>query len=356
MIYQNSYIGKKVLITGHTGFKGTWLGWWLSELGAEVFGFSLFPSVDGRYDELGLGQCFQKSYVGDIRDFEAIENIMLDVKPDFVFHLAAQAIVSKSFDAPLETFATNALGTANLLQALRAVKHECATVLITSDKVYKNVEWLWGYRENDQLGGADPYSASKAAAELFINSYINAIYEKDLPVKIAVGRAGNVIGGGDWSKDRIVPDCIRNWMQGISVDIRNPQATRPWQHVLEPVSGYCALGAELSMNNKLHAEAFNFGPRFDENFSVQELVMEMAKYQENARFISKPSVAGLREATLLKLDCTKASQVLGWSPKWQFEETVKATMSWYTMYQHETGNAIVDLMKKQIRTYMSQLG
>lgn len=261
----NVFANTKVLVTGHTGFKGSWLSLWLTQLGAQVSGISLgVPTEPSHFAAAGLVERIQ-DYRLDIRDGTALKSLVQDIQPDFVFHLAAQPLVRRSYADPVETWQTNAMGTINVLEALRGLKNPCVAVLITSDKCYDNVEWVWGYRETDALGGPDPYSASKGAAELAIRSYVRSYFPKDGPVRIGVGRAGNVIGGGDWADDRIVPDCVHAWSRGETVQLRNPLATRPWQHVLEPLSGYLNLAIALHLDAKWHGEPFNFGPPAQQN-------------------------------------------------------------------------------------------
>ena len=328
------FTGKVVLITGHTGFKGSWLSLWLTYLGAKVVGVSkdiptrpsnfIVSSVSTKTDDRRI----------DILNAEAIEKLILEVQPDFVFHLAAQALVRPSYDNPLETLTTNSIGTANVLEALRKLEKEVAVVMITSDKVYDNVEWVWGYRETDRLGGKDPYSASKAMAEIVIRTYVESYFNtEDSNVHIGIARAGNVIGGGDWALDRIVPDCMTAWSQDKVVDIRNPWATRPWQHVLEPLSGYLLLAAHLVLKTNKHGKPYNFGPSTPQDYSVQELINELSKHWNSVRWndVSKGQ-QHLHEAGLLKLNCDKALYDLHWQPTLQFKETIHMTVEWYKEY------------------------
>ena len=274
IMFENVYKGKKVIITGNTGFKGSWLTLWLNKLGADLYGYSngiiTSPSM---YEELGLSKIIKTEF-SDINDIKSLEQFINKVKPDFIFHLAAQSLVFESFLNPTETIKTNLIGTMNLLEVLRSYNGECSTVLITSDKVYENIEQIWGYKETDQIGGKDIYSASKGASEIIINSYLKTFFLNKLNIKIAVGRAGNVIGGGDWSKNRIVVDCYRAWSEDKKVQIRNPNATRPWQHVLEPLSGYLLLGKELYFNLHNHSK-FNFGPEQNQIKSVKSLINDL---------------------------------------------------------------------------------
>ena len=287
----------------------------------------------------------------DIRNQVALEEAIVSAQPDFVFHLAAQALVRSSYEDPVATYLTNAIGTLNLLEALRPLEKKCTAVLITSDKCYNNVEWVWGYRESDALGGPDPYSASKGAAELMIRSHVKSFFPIDGPVRIAIGRAGNVIGGGDWAQDRIIPDCVRSWAKNEKVQLRNPQATRPWQHVLEPLSGYLTLAIELRQREELHGEPFNFGPPAHQNRTVLELVQSMSRYWEKVRWEDYHGDEKLPyESGLLKLNCDKALQQLDWRAILSFQETVRMTSEWYCSY-YENPSTIRDLTLSHIREY-----
>jgi CDP-glucose 4,6-dehydratase len=327
------YAGKKVLVTGNTGFKGSWLCLWLLELGAKVYGLSNgLPGEPCMFSELGLEKRISHYWV-DIRDTDKVRQIICDVQPDFVFHLAAQALVSVSYQNPLDTISTNVLGTANVLDALRLENPDCTAVIITSDKCYDNVEWVWGYKETDVLGGKDIYSGSKGAAELVFKSYFHSFFKKEsCHVRIATARAGNVIGGGDWAKDRIIPDCIRSWSNGYSVEIRSPKATRPWQHVLEPLSGYLTLGQKLSKDQTLHGQSFNFGPQAESNHSVVELISAIGSAFGLPEGQDAYTITGnipFHEAGLLKLNCDKALCFLHWLPTLQYEEVIDFTATWY---------------------------
>lgn len=364
-IYQ-AYKSRKVLVTGHTGFKGSWLTMWLLELGAQVFGYALEPNTDpALFNLLDLEKSIDHE-IGDVRDIERLKKRIQRIKPDIIFHLAAQSLVGKSYEDPLATVQVNTLGTANLLEAVRQVGLKVAIVLITSDKCYENKEWSFGYRETDTLGGYDPYSASKAAAEVLIGSWRNSFFNpakiNEHGVRLASARAGNVIGGGDWCKDRIVPDCIRDLQNQSFIRVRNPYATRPWQHVLEPLSGYLLLGTKL-LNSAAedvasHCEAFNFGPHVSNNKNVRELVEEIIEKwgggswkwisPENARY----------ESSLLNLSIDKAYHKLGWFPKWNFSETIKRTVEWYQAAELHQGplnnpSVIQDLTLKQIREHQA---
>ncbi len=353
-MFGNIYQGKKVLVTGNTGFKGSWLTCWLVKLGAEVVGVSKdVPSNPSMYDDLQLNKTINH-HNGDIRDRIALSGIINDEKPDIIFHLAAQAIVSESYNDPIETITSNVLGTMNLMDILRDVDWQCSAVLITSDKSYDNVEWLWGYKETDVLGGKDIYSGSKGAADLIIKSYYHSFFhDKNHPVRIAVGRAGNVIGGGDWAKDRIIVDTVKAWSKQKSVEIRCPKATRPWQHVLEPLSGYLALGQNLMLSGSSDGEAFNFGPRAEQNRTVLELLSTMASsWTADIPNIPYKVTDDLpfKEAGLLKLNCDKALFELKWDATLDYIQTVKMTSDWYSAYYTKEVN-MFDLSLKQIDEY-----
>lgn len=347
------YAGKKVLVTGHTGFKGSWLSLWLKQLGAHVSGISIdIPSEPSHFNAAKLSEQLDDHRL-DILDGDALKNLVQQIQPDFVFHLAAQALVRPSYENPVETIATNALGTANVLDALRSLDKPVVAVMITSDKAYDNVEWVWGYRETDRLGGKDPYSASKGMAELVIRTFVESYFNTpDSNVRVGITRAGNVIGGGDWAVDRIVPDCMKSWSKNETVEIRSPEATRPWQHVLEPLSGYLALGSELANSNSKHGEAYNFGPPAHQNYSVRLLIDEMAKYWNNVCWNdTSQSQEHLHEAGLLKLNCDKALSDLNWMPTLQFEETVRMTVQWYKAFYENDADSLYDFTMAQIVEY-----
>lgn len=329
-VFDNVYAGRKVLVTGHTGFKGSWLALWLTHLGAEVAGYSVdIPTEPSNFALLGLDKRLRHT-LGDIRDRQRLAQAIDDFEPDFIFHIAAQALVRRSYADPVGTFETNAMGTVNVLECVRTRPYIKSAVLITSDKAYRNDEWVWGYREIDPLGGKDPYSASKGAADIIAQSYY-ASFLRDGPTRVAITRAGNVIGGGDWADDRIVPDCIRAWSKGDAVFIRSPRATRPWQHVLEPVSGYLWLGARLAADAPgLNGEAFNFGPDARVNQTVAELLDAMRKRWPSARWtVPDGNERAGEEAMLLKLSCDKVLFHLGWTATLHFDETVAYTVDWY---------------------------
>lgn len=327
---------KKVVITGDTGFKGAWLTLWLTEMGARVTGVAVdIPTKPALFQVLQLKNHIQH-IEADIRDASMMQQIILEEKPDFLFHLAAQPIVSRSYADPVETMQTNVMGTLHILEALRQYDGPCTAVFITSDKCYDNVEWIWGYKESDHLGGKDPYSASKGAAELMIKTYVHSFFNKtDSKIKLCSVRAGNVIGGGDWAVNRIVPDCVRAWSEHQAVEIRNPQATRPWQHVFEPLSGYLLAAQALSEGKSgIHGEPFNFGPDADQNKTVEELIKRLTYYWD-ASLEQLYQVTGdiqFHEAGLLKLNCDKALFYLHWKPILVFEETALFTSKWYKAY------------------------
>ncbi|MCE5181792.1 MAG: CDP-glucose 4,6-dehydratase [Betaproteobacteria bacterium] len=353
MAFQNAFYGKTVLITGHTGFKGAWLTAWLKQLGAKVTGIALDPPTDPSHfavTQLANGMVDLRI---DIRDRMALEGAFVSAQPDFVFHLAAQALVRRSYDEPIETWQTNVLGTLHVLEALRKLDKPCAAVIITSDKCYDNVEWVWGYRETDAMGGPDPYSASKGAAELAIRSHIKSYFPKATSkVRIASARAGNVIGGGDWAADRIVPDCVKAWSINNAVELRNPYSTRPWQHVLEPLSGYLSLAIALSQRSELHGEPFNFGPPAQQDHSVLELVQQMALHWDKVRWQDvSQSTAGPYESGLLKLNCDKALYYLRWHAVMGFKDTVRMTAEWYRAY-YQQPTQIAATTQSQIEAYM----
>ena len=351
-VFKN-FNGKKILVTGHTGFKGTWLSIWLKQLGAKVHGVSFnIPSNPSHFTEVNLSSQIEDHRL-DIRDADSLAELVRKIQPDFVFHLAAQALVRPSYENPLETITTNALGSANLLDALRGLDKHVVAIMITSDKAYDNVEWVWGYRETDRLGGKDPYSASKGMAELVIRSYADSFFNSpDSNVRVGITRAGNVIGGGDWAVDRIVPDCMEAWANGKTVDIRSPHATRPWQHVLEPLSGYLCLAENLYLDGQNHGEAYNFGPSADQNYSVSRLIDEMAKYWNQIKWNDVSENEGhVHEAGLLKLNCDKALSDLEWHSALQFEETVKMTVEWYKEYYQNQNQSMYDFTISQIESY-----
>lgn len=354
-MFGNIYKNKKVLVTGHTGFKGTWLTAWLLNLGADVAGYSIgIPTTPSHFEELNIEHKI-KHYLGDIRDYNRFFDVCKDFKPDFIFHLAAQPLVRESYTNPKETFEVNMIGTLNVLEAIRNLKDVIKVgVIITSDKAYDNVEWVYGYREDDKLGGEDPYSGSKGAAELVTKSYMHSFFKTGFP-NICTTRAGNVIGGGDWAKDRIVPDIVRSWSENNAVEIRSPYSTRPWQHVLEPLSGYLCLGAELYQENSAHRNmSFNFGPDSKVNKNVGELIEEMKiRWESSPGWINTYVNDGKPEANLLKLSCDRSNILLNWYPVMDFIETIDFTMNWYLNYYREKKN-VFEFTIQQIEIYTAK--
>ena len=321
------WLGKRVLVTGHTGFKGGWLAIWLHRMGAQVSGLSMAPLTSPNLYELALVDGVCDSYICDMRDQAEVARIVGEIAPDIVFHLAAQSLVRESYKSPIETFSTNVMGTAHLLEAIRDIDSVRAAIMITTDKVYKNNEWLWPYREGDALGGHDPYSASKAASEILISSYRSAFLAENGKA-VSSARAGNVIGGGDWSADRLIPDAVRAWQNGNDLDIRRPEAIRPWQHVLEPLAGYLKL-AEASWNDPQLAGAYNFGPDTSGSASVRNVIeLARATYGSGAVAFGDGN-DGPHEAGLLTLEVTKARTVLNVQSRWSLAESIKRTMQWY---------------------------
>jgi CDP-glucose 4,6-dehydratase len=349
-MFTDFFSGKKILITGHTGFKGSWLTTWLLKLNAQIIGISIdIPTKPSMFEELDLEKKI-KHYLADIREIDKIKEIVFNEEPDIIFHLAAQAIVSSSHENPTEAFSTNVIGTMNILEIMRNFKKECQVVLITSDKCYDNVEWIWGYKENDMLGGKDIYSGSKGAAELVIKSYFNSFFNNEHPVKLAIGRAGNVIGGGDWAKDRIVADTMIAWSQNNFVNIRSPFSTRPWQHVLEPLSGYLLLAYNLALG-KINGEAFNFGPKSEQNKTVEELLKDLSQYwgfNHNQEFYRITNPLTFHEASLLKLNCDKALFYLKWESTLTYLENVELVSSWYFNYYIKKTNMFKHTMEQII--------
>ncbi len=346
-VFNNS----KVLITGHTGFKGSWLTLWLHKLGAKVFGISdCIPTVPSHFRDASISELIEDLRL-DILKINELENAINEIEPDYIFHLAAQPIVKESYVNPLKTWNSNTFGTLNILDVLRKRKKSCIAVFITSDKAYDNQEWPWGYRENDKLGGPDPYSASKGAAELAISSYFRSYFKyQDFDIRVSSARAGNVIGGGDWAKDRIVPDCIRSWSLGKSVMLRNPESTRPWQHVLEPLRGYLILAASLKMNKNINGESYNFGPSSEQNKTVMELVKSLSKFFKFSEIDTIFEDGIKNESNLLKLNCDKALNDLAWSPILNFSQTIEFTAEWYKTYL-EKPDSIKQISMNQIEIF-----
>jgi len=354
--WKEFYRGKTVLLTGHTGFKGAWLAEWLLEMGARVVGVSRdIPTKPSLFEVIGLGKRME-DHREDITDYPVLEKRVGRVQPDIVFHLAAQSLVRYSYEHPLETCSTNIMGTANLLQALRCLDKPCGAVMVTSDKCYENRETGYAHEEMDTLGGHDPYSSSKGAAELVIQGFRRSFFPGETgPIRLASARAGNVIGGGDFSRDRIFPDCVEALSRNEPILVRNPGATRPWQHVLEPLSGYLLLACKLyhaAENGFRISPAYNFGPGPDSNRSVRELVEEILKHWEGG-WKDKSDPEAPHEASLLMLSSALAHRELGWSPRWGFSPAVEKSVVWYRQYKEGNFGDLTDLMREQIREYAS---
>jgi len=350
------YHGKRVFITGHTGFKGAWLLNILSMMGAEIKGFALAPLTENDLFHLIKGNTLCDSDINDIRDRSYLTSSILNFQPDFIFHLAAQPLVRLSYEIPSETFEVNAIGSANVLDAVRLLEKPCHVVMITTDKVYSNFEWHYPYRENDRLGGYDPYSASKACAELLIDSYRNSFFNVttfDQHRKaIAVGRAGNVIGGGDWSKDRLLPDIARAIGADEKVIIRKPASVRPWQHVLEPLAGYLQLGARLYNDPISFSQPYNFGPYNEDALSVKDMVETAIGVWGKGTYEIQQVPDALHEAGLLKLDISKVVNEIGWKPRLKAEDAIGMTVNWYKEYYQNKEN-IGTYTNKQIMSYFN---
>ncbi len=328
-LFGGIYKDKVCLVTGHTGFKGSWLAYWLTKMGAKVVGYSLEPNSGNNHFEL-LGSSYT-SIIGDVRDLGNLNEVFNKYKPAVVFHLAAQALVRYSYENPVETYQTNVIGTMNVFEAARESDSVKAIVNVTSDKCYDNKEWIWGYRENDPMGGHDPYSSSKGCSEILTASYQKSYFNEGKTL-LASARAGNVIGGGDWAEDRLIPDIVKATSNNENVFIRSPFATRPWQHVLEPLSGYLTLGWRLLEGIKEFVGGWNFGPEIDSNLSVKKVVTESKKYWNKISFTINTNLANLHEANLLMLDCSKANKLLKWNPVWSINDTFNKTISWYKMF------------------------
>ena len=321
--------GKRVFVTGHTGFKGSWLSLWLQLMGVEVKGFSLTPPTNpSLFVEAKVAQQMQ-SEIGDIRDFSKLSESIPTFNPDILLHLAAQPLVRLSYKEPIETYSTNVMGTVNVLEASRYASHLKAIVVITTDKCYENREWEWGYRENEPMGGHDPYSNSKGCAELVVSAYQRSFFHTPDTAAVASARAGNVIGGGDWAEDRLIPDILRAFEKQQSVIIRNPLSTRPWQHVLEPLSGYLVLAQRLWQDGKAFAEGWNFGPKDDDCQPVQWILDKMVHFWGDGAHYEIDKSEQPHEANFLKLDCSKAAMRLKWHPKWRLEQTLEQIVHWH---------------------------
>lgn len=355
-LFRGIYKNRKVLITGHTGFKGSWLCILLNKLGADIYGYALEPPTSpSLYIEANIDE-FVTSFIGDIRDLKYLQEVMVKVQPEIVIHMAAQPLVRESYKNPVETYAINVMGTVNLLEACRHTQSVKAIVNVTTDKCYENREWHWGYRENEPMGGYDPYSNSKGCSELVTASYRNSYFNpKDYHqhgVALATARAGNVIGGGDWAEDRLIPDFIRAITQGDEVKIRSPYAIRPWQHVLEPLSGYLILAAKLFTEGSKYTGAWNFGPEDKDAKNVEWVTRTICKLWEEGASFSVDTNPQPHEANYLKLDCSKAKAELNWSPIWDIQTTLASIVDWNKSYLKEENMRKVT--EQQIETYFSK--
>ena len=346
--------GKRVFLTGHTGFKGGWLSLWLSSMGARVMGYALAPNTSPNfYDVARINDLVEKSHIEDIRNLDRLREAVIAANPDIVIHMAAQPLVRYSYINPVETYATNVMGTVHLLECIRSVESVRATVVVTTDKCYENKEWVWGYRESEPMGGYDPYSNSKGCAELVTSAYRQSYFSDSLYPKhkhaLASARAGNVIGGGDWSEDRLIPDALKAFEAGIPLAIRNPLATRPWQHVLEPLSGYLVLAQALFQEGIQYASAWNFGPRDEDARPVKEVINLLIEKSPKGAQWEQDQMEQPHEARSLKLDCSKADQLLGWRPRWSLETAVQNIADWQKAFL--LGENMRDFSLGQIQTY-----
>ncbi len=351
MTLERTFKNKKVIVTGHTGFKGSWLTLWLTTLGAKVLGMSNnIPTKPSHFKLLNIEKKINSKRV-DIKNFKKVKKTINQFKPDFIFHLAAQSIVKKSYENTIETWKTNLLGTINILESLKENNKETVTIIITSDKCYKNFEVDRAYSENDILGGEDPYGASKSAAEIAINSYVKSFFKSKKGNNVIVStRAGNVIGGGDWTENRLIPDCVKSWKKKKIVKIRNLKSTRPWQHVLDVIYGYLLLGAKAKLDKKLHGESFNFGPDFNNNFKVLDVLKKSKQFWENILWKEdKKNI--FKENILLNLNNNKAKKILKWKPLINFNDTIKLTIEWYK--HHHLKKKIILKSTEQIKYYKS---
>lgn len=348
--------GKRVFLTGHTGFKGGWLSLWLASMGAKVTGYALAPNTIPNFFEVAQVEGdLEKSHIADIRDLEKLQQAMADAKPEIVIHMAAQPLVRYSYINPVETYATNVMGTVHVLESVRTLESVRAVLVVTTDKCYENKEWAWGYREIEPMGGKDPYSNSKGCAELVTSAYRQSYFPPEKfskhRVAIASARAGNVIGGGDWSEDRLIPDAIKAFEAKEALMIRNPLATRPWQHVLEPLSGYLVLAQVLHQEGTTFDGGWNFGPRDEDARSVQEVINLLIKNWSSPVSWVQDQNEQPHEAHSLKLDCSKARQYLGWAPKWSLEQAIENITQWQQAFRQQ--NNMREMSLKQIATYLN---
>ncbi len=338
MNYTKIYKNKKILVTGHTGFKGFWLILWLKKMGAEIYGISLNKHNNKSKKIIYFYNKNIKNFYFDITSFKKTSEVILKIKPDFIFHLAAQAIVSDSYKKPKQTWLTNVIGTQAVLESLRVLNSKCICIFITSDKCYENNELIRGYKESDRLGGSDPYSSSKASCELLIKSYYESFFSKHNKIKIATARAGNVIGGNDWSELRLMPDIVKSWSKNLKVNIRNLNSTRPWQHVLEPINGYLKLASKLKTIKSINGQSYNFGPSEIDNFSVEFILKKCSKLWDNKKW--KITKNKFKESTLLNLNSDKAYKHLKWKQSLNINQTLKLTINWYKKYFDDEKNII----------------
>jgi len=352
MISSKFWQGKKVLITGCTGFKGSWLTIWLNMLGAEIYGYSLTPPTNpSMWKDMGLETLLAKMCYADIRDYGKLKDFIAETQPEIIIHMAAQPLVRYSYIYPRETYEVNVMGTVNLLDAVRETGSGKAVVNVTTDKCYENKEWVWAYRENEPMGGYDPYSNSKGCSELATSAYITSYFSApDSKIIVASGRAGNVIGGGDWAEDRLIPDIIRSFSQNQEVFIRNPSSVRPWQHVLEPLSGYLTLAEKLYTDGQIYSGGWNFGPLDSDTKTVEQIVEQMCRvWGSGAKWI-KDAQKHPHEANLLRLDCSKSRALLGWHPVWDSETTLNKLTIWYKSYFKNQD--MLKITRQQIMEYM----
>ncbi len=353
------YRDKRVLVTGHTGFKGSWLTLFLHQLGAKTMGISLAPKTEEDLFNVAQVDDVCLSYIHDISDVNFLREKFAEFQPDVIFHMAAQPLVRYSYDEPLETFQVNVLGTANVLEAVKEVKQKCAVVIITTDKVYHNEEWEYPYRETDGLGGKDPYSASKACAELVVKSYRHSFFHPDLidkhGISIATARAGNVIGGGDWSQDRLIVDIIKSIRVEKEIIIRNPEGVRPWQHVLEPLHGYLLLAEKLYINPLKYSSEWNFGPYPDQVLEVEKVVKNAIEILGRGSYRVEKDPNAVHEATLLKLDISKTVKEIGWTPKLNTKEAIENTLKWYEVFLKDKQNSMLEFTLQSINDYLKPI-
>jgi len=356
-VFEDTYRNRAVLITGHTGFKGTWLTLWLNHLGSNVIGYALKPPTQPSLFELCALNTKVTSIEGDVRDFGHLKSVIQKYKPEIIFHLAAQALVRRSYSDPLETYSTNVMGTVHLLEAIRQIGGVRVIINVTSDKCYQNQEWVWGYRENDPMGGQDPYSSSKGCAELitaaYTKSYFNPDHYEKHGVSVASVRSGNVIGGGDWAEDRLLPDCMKALLENRPIVIRYPDAVRPWQHVLEPLFGYLVLGQHLYGDGPTFAGPWNFGPEDESGKPVRWIVERIAEIWGGKASWEVDQSFHPYEAHTLKLDCSKAKLKLGWYPQWDLETGLKKTIEWFKAYRDRADMFITTI--SQIKDYTKEL-